>query len=341
MTGEPTACFEVVEPGLQTTVQDLGRTGFEHLGVPRSGAADPTALAVANLLVANDPGAAGLECTLLGPTLRALAPVRVALAGADMGATALPGDRPLATLRSHRLEAGEALRFTGAGDPDVGCRTYLAIEGGVEVPTVLGSRSTSLVGRFGGLDGRALRIGDAIHGFRAGNHPSSPGLSPELIEASSWPADHALPTIGDRVRVIAGPAAREPIGETLFERFLATSWTVGGESDRRGLRLAADAPPDLPPRATDQAPQGVVPGTIQLAPSGQPLVLMPDAGTTGGYPVIAIVIRADLGLLGQLVPGSAVRFEAVSPDAARSAAVQRRQLLESGAAQLRNRQRCG
>jgi biotin-dependent carboxylase-like uncharacterized protein len=334
MTGGGSATLEVVEPGLQTTIQDLGRRGSEHLGVPRSGAADPTALAVANLLLANDPGSAALECTLLGPTLVARRPVTIALAGADMGARVTPGDRALATLRSHRLEGGESLRFTAAGDPDVGCRTYLAIDGGVDVPIVLGSRSTSLVGRFGGFEGRALRAGDVVHGFPDGERaPWARGALERFVPAN-WPASHALPAIGDSIRVTAGPAARGPAGAALFERFLATTWTVSGDSDRRGLRLETAAPLELPARASDQAPHGVVPGTIQLTPSGQPLVLMPDAGTTGGYPVIAIVILADLGLLGQLVPGSEIGFEAASLASATAAALARTRLLASAAAHL-------
>lgn len=338
MTGSAVATLEIVEPGLQTTIQDLGRRGSEHLGVPRSGAADPTALAVANLLLANEPGAAALECTLLGPTIVARRPVTIALAGADMGARVAPGDRALATRRSHRLEAGDMLRFTMSGDPDVGCRTYLAIERGIDVPIVLGSRSTSLVGRFGGLEGRALRVGDVVRGFPDAEQAPSARSPLGRFEPASWPASHALPAIGDSVRLTPGPAACGPAGAALFEGFLATAWVVSGDSDRRGLRLETATPLDLPVRATDQAPQGVVPGTIQVTPSGQPLVLMPDAGTTGGYPVLAVVIRADLGLLGQLVPGAAVRFEAMSLASATAAAVARTRLLASAAAHLASRQ---
>jgi biotin-dependent carboxylase-like uncharacterized protein len=313
------AAFEVLEAGLQTTVQDLGRAGFEHLGVPHAGAADPRALAAANWLAGNEPGAAALECTLLGPELLARRSITVALAGADMGAVALPSGRALATLRHHRIEAGERLAFTIAGDPDIGCRAYLAIAGGIDVPVVLDSRSTSLVGGFGGLDGRALRAGDVL---AAG--PSGSSAPRERLER------HVLPRIGAPVRVLAGPAARGGGGQARFEQFVATTWFVSGDSDRRGLRLepapgqwtAAGSDPATgrePPPGPDRSPHGVVPGAIQVTPSGQPLVLMPDAGTTGGYPVIAVAMRADLGILGQLVPGSAIRFEAVDLEAAAAA----------------------
>ncbi|HEV2005866.1 MAG TPA: biotin-dependent carboxyltransferase family protein [Candidatus Limnocylindrales bacterium] len=323
------SAVEVLEAGLQTTVQDLGRPGFENLGVPPSGAADPTALAVANLLVGNDSGAAALECTLLGPRLRALRPLTLALAGADLGAVAQPSNRPMATLRAHRLEAGDTIELTSTGSPELGCRAYVAFRGGIDVEPVLGSRSTSLVGAFGGFDGRALQAGDTIDvldvdgaaaGAVAGGAPAGGRL------AGGWPDTIRLPVPGDPIRVLRGPASSGPDGAARLTRFLAMAWFVTGEFDRRGLRLDAEDAVRRGPVA-ERPSQGMVPGAIQLAPSGQPLVLMPDAGTTGGYPVIAIVVRADLGILGQLSAGSRVRFQLIDPDAARSAAVAREELL--------------
>jgi biotin-dependent carboxylase-like uncharacterized protein len=328
--------IEVLEAGLQTTVQDLGRPGFEHLGVPRSGAADPTAVAVANLLVGNDAGAAALECTLLGPRLRVRRPLIIALAGADLGAVAQPGNRPMATLRPHRLTAGDAIEFTDVGSPELGCRTYVAVQGGIDVEPVLGSRSTSLVGAFGGFDGRALQAGDLldviegldIDGRSADNSPE--GDAPEGGPPhGSWQDTIQLPGPGDPIRVLAGPAASEPDGAARLADFLATNWFVTPEFDRRGLRLDSDVANRRPPLA-ERPSQGIVPGAIQLAPSGQPLVLMPDAGTTGGYPVIAIVARADLGTLGQLSAGSPVQFRLIDLEAARAAARARERLLDDG-----------
>jgi antagonist of KipI len=323
--------IEVLEAGLQTTVQDLGRPGFEHLGVPRSGAADPTALAVANLLVGNDAGAAALECTLLGPRLRVRRPLTVALAGADFGAVAQPGNRPLATLRPHRLAAGDTIEFTISGSPELGCRTYVAFARGIDVEPVLGSRSTSLVGAFGGFEGRALQAGDVVDVIEGLDIDGRSTAAPPAIRgrARGWPETIRLPGPGDPIRVLPGPAASGPDGAARLTAFLATAWSVTGEYDRRGLRL--DAQKGVRPHPLPERPsQGMVPGAIQLAPSGQPLVLMPDAGTTGGYPVIAIVVRADLGILGQLSAGSPARFQPIDLEAARAAARTRERHLEDG-----------
>jgi len=331
--------IEVLEAGLQTTVQDLGRRGFEHLGVPRSGAADPTALALANLLAGNDAGAAALECTLLGPRLRALRPLTVALAGADLGAVAQPGGRPMATLRRHRLDAGDTIELTKTGDPELGCRTYVAICGGIDVEPVLGSRSTSLVGAFGGFDGRALRDGDLLDVIDGPEVAAEPAGGPALGAPAGgrltrpWPQDVRLPGPGDPIRVLPGPATSSRDGAARLTELLATAWFVTGEFDRRGLRL--DAQSGIPPPPDPERPsQGVVPGAIQLTNSGQPIVLMPDAGTTGGYPVIAIVVSADLGLIGQLSAGSPVRFQLIGHGAATAAAVAREQLLADVAGAL-------
>jgi 5-oxoprolinase (ATP-hydrolysing) subunit C len=293
--------IEVLETGLQLTVQDVGRRGYEHLGVARAGAADPRSLVLANGIVGNDPGAAALEATLLGPRLRALREIVIAIAGADLAAVLQPGDRPLDRDRPHVLRAGDELAFEEAGDPDRGCRAYIAFAGGIDVPVVLGSRSTSLVGAFGGLDGRALQAGDVLAAFAppeattrgpTGPSPEDTGLLPQ-----------------EAIRVLPGPAAAEPGGEGRLRALLDRAWTIALASDRRGLRLESDRGPiDVPADAGDRPSHGVVPGTIQLTPSGQPLVLMPDAGVTGGYPVIAVVTAADLWRLGQLVPGAAVRF---------------------------------
>ncbi len=164
-----TPAIEIVEPGLLLTVQDLGRRGFEHLGVPRAGAADTASLAAANVLAGNDAGAAALEATLLGPMIRALRDVTVGLAGADLAPVAHPAGRRLELGRAHRLRAGEILECTEAGDPDRGCRLYLAVSGGIDVPLVLGSRSTSLVGSFGGLGGSPLRSGAVLAAFETAN----------------------------------------------------------------------------------------------------------------------------------------------------------------------------
>jgi len=292
--------LEVIDPGLLLTVQDLGRPGHEHLGVPRAGAADARSLAAANRLVGNEPGAAALEATLLGPRLRAVRAVTIAVTGADLEPVLRPGDRPVDRSRPIRLVAGDELGFLEAGDPDRGCRAYLAVAGGIDVPIVLGSRSTSLAGGFGGFDGRPLRAGDVLEGLAPSGATANEAL--RAVDNSPAATDRAI-------RVFPGPAADEPDGAARWATFLQTSWIVGLDSDRRGLRLEppADSAPGLG-AAGDRPSHGVVVGAIQLTPSGHPLVLMPDGGVTGGYPVIAVVASADLPLLGQLTPGAAIHF---------------------------------
>jgi biotin-dependent carboxylase-like uncharacterized protein len=294
--------FEIMDPGALLTVQDLGRPGYEHLGVPRGGAADTRSLAMANRLVGNAAGAAGLEATLLGPRLRAVRNVTIAIAGADLEPVVQPGDRRLEASYPIDLEAGDELEFLETGDPDRGCRAYIAVAGGLDVPIVLGSRSTSLVGAFGGFAGRALRVGDVLDAI----DPGATEVSPVAADHEELPSSYRDPA----VRVLPGPAADEPGGEDLWLALIGATWTIGLDSDRRGLRLeqAGGARLRAGAAAGDRPSHGVVVGAIQLTPSGQPLVLMPDGGVTGGYPVIAIVVSTDLPLLGQLTPGAAIHF---------------------------------
>jgi biotin-dependent carboxylase-like uncharacterized protein len=328
-TGGP--AFEVISPGLLSTVQDAGRPGFGHLGVPRSGAADPSALAIANLLAGNDPGAAAMECTLLGPTLLALRPLTIAIAGADLGVTIQPSGHRLPARASHALAAGDILGFELAGSPALGCRAYIAIGGAIDVPVVLGSRSTSLVGAFGGFEGRPLRTGDVLQLGPLDRVPEA-GTAPPR----AWPGELPGPRT-ERIRLVPGPAAPEGARDPRFRRLIDAAWSVAPDSDRRGLRLIARDGSTAALSADlrgDQPSHGVVPGAVQLTPSGQPLILMPDAGTTGGYPVVAVVATADLSILGQLVPGSEVSFEAVDVATARHAEVERRRDIELGAERL-------
>ncbi|HEX7949538.1 MAG TPA: biotin-dependent carboxyltransferase family protein [Candidatus Limnocylindrales bacterium] len=336
--------FEVIEGGPLTTVQDLGRMGHLHEGVPRSGAADGLSLAVANALAGNPADAAALEVTVGGLHLRALRGVTVGLGGADLGAVVAPDPgrgepaRRLAPGSSHSLHAGGEIAFEGRPTHGLGCRAYLALPGGFDVPDVLGSRSTSLVGGFGGFDGRALRAGDVLSA--AGSVTGSTLERPP----TRLPAGLPLPSPAQRLRIIAVTDA-EP-GGSVAEQLAGHAWTVAGNSDRRGLRLlpasgggvahARGAPRDSPGAslggpevAADRPSEPVIPGTIQVTPSGQPLVLMPDAGTTGGYAVAAVVIAADLPLLGQLAPWDEVRFRIVDLPAATEAARDRRRLRDA------------
>jgi biotin-dependent carboxylase-like uncharacterized protein len=320
------AVFEVLDPGFLATVQDAGRLGLGALGVPHAGACDPTSLAVANLLLGNRPDAPVLEGTIAGPELLVLRDVVVGIAGADLGAVARPSGRRLANAAAHALLAGERLVLPG-GDTaaGAGCRAYLAVPGGFVVPVILGSASTSLVGGFGGLDGRALRRGDRL--TAAGPH-----LDDVRLARHRWPADLPLPHAGDAVAIIAGPASAGSAGQAALRILLGTTWRVATASDRRGIRLDGPTiPHDL---VADGPSHGVPTGAVQLTPSGQPLILLPDAGPTGGYPVLAVVATASRSVVGQARPGGNIRFQLVDLESARTAERERRHLLAIGADRL-------
>jgi antagonist of KipI len=311
--------FEVVDGGLLTTVQDAGRHAWTQLGVPESGPADPWSLAVANLLAGNAAGAAAVEATIVGPTLRALRPVTVGLAGADLGTRV--GTRRLRTGQAHRLAAGDVLEMPGGG-PRGGCRAYLAIPGGFAVPDVLGSRSTCLAGGFGGLDGRPLRAGDALQ--TDASVPDRPG-------GHAWPAADAPlredPGAAATLRVIPGPADG-------LDALLGSAWQVSPVSDRVGTRL--DGPPLPDGIGGEVTTHGVAWGAIQVPPDGRPIVLGPDHQTTGGYRVVGVVIVADRPVLGQLAPGMEVRLEPTTAGAAVEALRAQRALLRAGEAAIRD-----
>jgi antagonist of KipI len=293
-----TPVVEVLEPGLLTTVQDAGRAGHRRVGVSGSGPMDARAHTLANRAVGNPPGAAALECTMTGPTLVFLAPTRFAVAGADLGAVlerAELGAWPVPHGASVLARAGNVLRFTGR---QYGCRAYVALQGGIDVPAALGSRATDLQSAFGGLGGRALVRGDAI---------AAPPSAGERKAGRESPPER-YPTTAT-VRVALGPQA-DHFDAATVARFLASPWRVSLTSDRVGCRLEGDplrlaGPPDI-------LSDGMVTGSIQVPPDGRPIVMTADGPTTGGYPKIATVLTADLPLLAQLVPGEGeVRFEAV------------------------------
>jgi antagonist of KipI len=321
--------LEVVDGGLATTVQDAGRPDWTHVGVPDGGAADPWSLAVANLLAGNDPGAAALEMTIAGPRLIARDDGVIALAGADLGGRVV-GGRRLGIGRSHRIASGEELSFDGVGaghgraaGGGPGARAYLAVTGGVDVPLVLGSRSTCLAGGFGGLGGRALVTGDRIVSGPT-DDPRRPTV--DLV----WPAedadeDEAFGTGTTVLRVLPGlvPGLAAIVGGP---------WRVGAAMDRVGVRLEGR---ELPSEVGGETlTHGVPWGAVQVPPDGRPIVLGPDHQTTGGYRVPAVVISADLPLLGQLRPGDEVRLVETDTATAARASRARRDGLIAGAAAL-------
>lgn len=273
----------VERPGLLTTVQDLGRVGWAHLGVPRAGAADPVSLRRANALVGNPPGTAGLETTLVGPVLVFAATTTIALTGARTAPTL--DDRPIPTEVPLTVPAGRRLVV---GPASAGLRTYLAVRGGIAVPMVLGSRSTDTLS---GLGPAPVRAGDRLP---VGEQP---------IARSGAPADIPPPValVPEPVlRVLPGPQADAFPPDVLA----GPSYTVTPASDRTGLRLSG---PPLPAGA-DIASTGMVAGGIQLPPDGQPILLLANHPPTGGYPVVAVVVSADLPRAAQLRPGARLRF---------------------------------
>lgn len=301
-----TPALRVLSPGLQTTVQDLGRTGWRHLGVSLAGALDPALAALANRLAGNEEGAAVLELALHGPTLQLLRPLRIALAGARVRARfdgiELPGERPI-DLPAGTLELGPVRD---------GARAWLALAGGVDVPPVLGSRSTDLRGGFGGCRGRALRRGDELA-------LASP---PALDCGRPWIAHWWVEPADTRIAADAPATIRyRPAAGMESGGIEAAEWRVSPRSNRQGLRLEGGR---LPGETASGVSAPVAPGTIQLPADGQPIVLLADAQTVGGYARLGHVIAADLPRLAQCVPGQRLRFRPCDEQAARAAACRQR-----------------
>jgi len=285
-----------------TTVQDRGRRGYRAYGLPAAGAMDYRSLSLANTLLGNPPGTAALEITLLGPTLSISGSGTLALAGADLGAR-LNG-WPLAAVEAFAVKAGDILSFTA---PLNGCRSYLAIAGGFKLPQVLGSHSTYLRGATGGYQGRALRQGDILES--AASSPTSfwQGALPAGLSGLTPPL--ASPHYEAVVRVLLGPQD-DYFDSANIALFFESNWQVTLEADRMGYRLKG---PVLQHKAKREiVSDGILPGAIQVPPAGAPIVLLADAQTCGGYPKIATVITADLGIFGQLMPGDSVQFAATT-----------------------------
>jgi KipI family sensor histidine kinase inhibitor len=296
----PSRGVTVVEPGLFTTVQDSGRWGHQDRGVPVAGPMDRRSYRLANALAGNPPGAAALEATLLGPELRIEQPARVAIAGADLSAS-IDG-AALAADSMRACGAGSVLRF---GERRRGTRVYIAFDGGIDVPLVLGSRATTVVAGLGGIDGRALKAGDRLQ----------LGESRQLGGEASGFRAHVIEG-GARLRVMPGPQ-NGYFDESALHLLQRTRFTISPQSDRMGYRLRIPDPrsssPSLgtsriPAREGSMISDATFIGGLQIPPSGEPLLLMADRQTTGGYPQIATVITADLPLAGQLAPGDWIEF---------------------------------
>jgi antagonist of KipI len=287
--------LSIVRPGLFTTVQDPGRWGFQSRGVPVGGAMDRYSHRLANRLVGNSDREATLEITLVGPELAFGETCTFAVSGAAFGVTLNDAAVEMNTM----LEAktGSVVKFK---ERQKGARAYFAVAGGIDVPVVLGSRSTHVLTRMGGLEGRALRGGDELEIGSAATGPKT----------KNSPRPLSLPDGGARLRVI--PAERG-----LFEHLASQRFRISAQSNRMGYRLEGAAPA-IASRG-ELVSRAVPTGAVQIPPTGQPILLMSDHATTGGYAVGATVIAADLPMAGQLAPGDWIEFESCSLEAADAA----------------------
>ena len=306
--------FEVLSPGAFTTIQDLGRYGYQKYGVSISGAMDRFSLRVANLLAGNDEGEAAVEAAIIGPRLKSLGKIRVAITGADLSPE-IDG-KPAPLWRILDVPEGGILSFGGAKS---GCRAYLAISGGVDFPIVMGSRSIHTRSNLGG-NGRALAKGDVLKikesGIRnqeSGAYPLPEGLIP--VYGRKW-----------KVRVVLGPQ-NDYFTPRGIETFLNSEYEITPQADRMGYRLKGPkiehkSGPDI---FTDATP----PGSIQVPGDGMPIILLADGQTTGGYSKIAAVISVDQDLLAQARPGDRVRFQRITiPEAHRLLAEMEKKIME-------------
>lgn len=292
--------LNVKKGGMSTTVQDFGRWGHQAMGMPVAGAMDPEALAVANLLAGNSPGEAALEITLLGPTLEVEGEGTVAASGADLGLTINGTPAPLWTCLS--VKTGDVISFTGPKGR--GCRAYLAFSGGIDVPVVMGSRSTYTRAGIGGFEGRALKAGDRV---------SCGEPLPLWKRTIGFSCPESLRPVRDPeapIRAVLGPQDDAFTPEAL-ETLFGSTYTITSQADRMGYRLEG---PKIPHRTGADIVSDAIPlGAIQVPGHGQPIVMLADRQTTGGYTKPAVVLTADLAVLAQRIPGETVRFARSTP----------------------------
>jgi antagonist of KipI len=285
-----------------TTIQDRGRWGLQSRGVPVAGPMDPCSHRAANALVGNDDEAATLEVTLLGPELEFEDERVVAVAGAQFELTVDGRSVPAST--TFVVGPGARLRF---GRRILGSRAYVAIAGGIMVPPTLGSRATHLISGMGGLEGRALKAGDRLP---LGDLSTAPGLTPSRVRPGrAVPAVTALPQGSARIRVLPGPQV-DCFAADALETLQSAPYAVGAKSDRMGFRL--EGPRLAHARGADIISDATPLGVLQVPASGQPILLMADRQTAGGYPKLATVISADIGVAGQLGPGDTLLFAVCS-----------------------------
>ena len=299
-----TPTLKVIQPGMLSTIQDIGRYGYQRYGMPTAGAMDAFALRAANALLGNDDNAACIEATVLGPRIEFLSDTTIAITGANVAprldSESIPMWQPVAASKGSRLEFRS---------PKDGMRGYLAVAGGIDVPEVMGSRATYMKAAIGGVEGRPLRAGDILNAL--GDTPEAP------TAVRTFPTD-AIPHYGSahELRVVLGPQ-QAAFTQAGIDTFLSETYTVSIHSDRMGYRLEGE--PVEHTDGPDVISDGTPLGTIQVPGDGQPIILLSDRGTTGGYTKIATVISTDLSKVAQAMPGHTVKFKAVSVEEAQEA----------------------
>ena len=303
----------VLNPGLLTTVQDQGRIGYQQFGVSVSGVMDPRSAALANILAGNDQGEAVLECTMMGPQLQFDKANVIAITGGDLGPT-LDG-KAVPNYQAVAVKSGQVLKFTA---PKTGCRAFIAFAGGLDIPLTMGSRSTYMKAKIGGYQGRKLEKGDQI-GFRA------------PVETLKRMEDRVLrPEFAPKpvytLRVVLGPQD-DAFTDAGIDTFLSGTYTVTPEFDRMGCRL--DGPAIAHKDSADIISDGIAFGAIQVPSSGDPIIMLADRQTTGGYTKIAAVITADFRILAQLKAGDKVHFFAISIEEAQNLLLAQRAALST------------
>jgi len=315
--------LEILKPGLSTTVQDLGRPGYYHLGIPLSGAMDRYALVAANLLVGNEAGEAALEAVFMGPEIRFTADATVAVAGAELPPKLDGEAQP--TWTAFPVKAGQVLSFATL---KAGARAYIAVSGGIDVPLVLGSRSTYPLGALGGHEGRALKAGDRLPVGRPKKAGKPGARVPEELRRG--------PGTAPVLRVLPGlywHRVTDEAGRGFFE----DTWKVAPEADRIGYRFRGGRPlafvPRRQPFGAGSDPSNIVDscypyGSIQVPGGTEPIVLHRDAVSGGGYFMLGTVISADMDLIGQLQPHQPARFAPVDMDQALAARRDRAAMIE-------------
>jgi biotin-dependent carboxylase-like uncharacterized protein len=304
--------FQVLKSGFLTTVQDLGRYGYLKYGVPISGAMDTFSLVTANFLVKNDPGAACLEATLIGPELQALTDTQIAITGG--GASPKINGQNVPMWRTLKVQEGDVISSEKIKS---GCRFYLSIRGGINTPLILGSRSTYVRGKFGGINGRPLKAGDIIECFDVHPVEKAYALPEELTPEFKSPFT---------AHVVLGPQ-KSMFTKEGIKIFLSSQYKVTIEADRMGYRLEG---PKIEHKANVEiVSDAILPGAVQVPKNGQPILIMRDAQTTGGYPKIATVIAPDVSLLGQAKPDDIIVFSEISLRQARERFIKFYKLLSS------------